>query len=308
MSSRFLVKENIQQMAEEDLKRLLMEEHPKCTEFNYSPFILRCINEYLLEAGYSIGLGFCGDRVIIDELWSEVELPFATPIKIRVISDSDTEFYNEIVILLKNIEIFNALCSELKKIKKLRPKNPLVFHRKSSSKQDIEQILEQVKKVLKCNSCAYTIEFIYLQRTKIIKDNELIEFIHPKEREMLTISCVRCNMCELPSHYSVNPISNKSNQPFACKLSFNYHICFPCNLPTLSFKEATIIAEKTKKKLEDFCSPVFALVDKNERIIDLLLALKQKKGVCIFQDITSKSCLIHQFKPASCKNFPFLLT
>jgi Fe-S-cluster containining protein len=305
MVSRHLLFGDIENKAEEDLKLLLTKKNPLPQEFHYSPFILRSVNEKLLEEGMSIGLGFVSDRAIIDNYWSTISLPIEGEIEVRIIYGTQIGCQDELVIFIKNNEIKRKILKEISDIQKLKPKNNLVYRFRSILRNDdVDNICENIRAISYEKNVKLHTDMIYLERKEIqVNETKFIWNIPSK----IKLKCKRCNLCELPSHYSVNPIPNIMEEEKNC-FTFENRICFPCNLPTLSYNEIEDISKKKNLEIQDFSRPILTIEDTKSNTYDYLFALKQKNGLCIFQNTKNNSCLIHNISPLNCKSYPLMIS
>ncbi len=307
MVSRYLLFGDIEKKAEKDLKLLLTKKKPLPQEFHYSPFILRSVNEKLLEEGKSIGLGFLSDRTIIDSHWNTVSLPIESEILVRIIYGTQIGCQDELVIFFKNNEVKKKIQHEISEIQKLKPKNTLVFRFRSMLRnEDIDNICENIRTILYEKKIHFHTEMIYLERKEFQLNETKFTWNIPSA---VKLKCKRCNLCELPSHYSVNPIPNimDEEEEKNC-FTFENRICFPCNLPTLSYHEIDNISKKRNLQVQDISRPILAFEDTKTNKFDYLFALKQKNGLCIFQNTKNNSCVIHNISPLNCKSYPLLIS
>ena len=302
--SRLQINEGIRQKADEDLRRLLLEPNPKAADFYYSPYILRIINEIMMERGYSLGIGSKGDKIIVDDYWKDIHLSLETEIEIRIIDCSKTTFNYTLLILLNNHTVKEMIWEELYDIKTLRPRNDRVFTGQLSvhNKLSLEELIKQVTVILENKSIKYKIVNFTVEKEIINVGQNIFEYYIPNN---FSFSCMRCNMCELPSNFSINPIPNKNDKPFQGLFTSN-RIAFPSNLSCITLSEGNDISSESNKRLEDVCQPIFFQRNKEGMIVDYQLALKQEKGICIFQNLISKKCGIHEIKPLNCYAYPFL--
>ncbi|MCE7738744.1 MAG: YkgJ family cysteine cluster protein [Candidatus Heimdallarchaeota archaeon] len=303
--TRLLINEGLQQKAEEDLLKLMIGENLQPESFYYSPYILRMINEKLLETGISVGLGEKTDRNLIDTYWKNLTLPIDVDVIIRRIDSVKLNSSLELIVLIKDDTIRSIIWDDLYSLKKMKPRNERVFRGTFSQFGDIsiDEIFNQLHEILEKNSINFEVENYVLKREQTIKDNILFESMLSSD---ISFSCLFCNMCELPSNYSVNPIPNRTEQPFQ-ELFTEKRICFPSNLASLSLDEGIEISSVVNKRIEEFCYPVIYLKNKSGDIIDFQLALRQNKGVCVFQDSKKGKCTIHESKPLSCFSYPFMI-
>ncbi len=303
--TRLLIDEGLQQKAEEDLLKLMIGENLQPESFYYSPYILRMINEKLLETGISIGLGEKTDRNLIDTYWKDLTLPIDVDVVIRRIDSVKVNSSLELIVLIKDDTTRSKIWDDLYSLKKLKPRNERVFRGTFSQFGDIsiEEILNQLHEILEKNSLNFKDENYILKREQTLKDNILFESMFSSN---ISFSCLFCNMCELPSNYSVNPIPNKNEQSFQ-QLFTEKRICFPSNLASLSLDEGIEISSVVNKRIEEYCYPVIYLKNKSGDIIDFQLALRQNEGVCVFQDSKKGRCTIHESKPLSCFSYPFMI-
>ncbi len=303
--TRLLINEGIQQKAEEDLLKLMIGENLQPEFFNYSPYILRIINEKLLEKGISLGLGEKTDKKLIDKYWKDLTLPIEADILVRKIDCINVNSSYELVILIKDGATRLKIWDDLYSLKKLKPKNDRVFRGTFSQFEDIsiDEVLSQLHDILEKNSLSFKDENYVLKRKQIKKENTLFEYNFPSN---ISFSCLFCNMCELPSNYSVNPIPNKNEHPFQ-DLFTEKRIGFPSNLACLSLNEGIEISSAANKRIEEFCYPIIYLKNNSGDIIDFQLALRQNDGVCVFQDRIKGKCTIHESKPLNCFSYPFII-
>ncbi|MBY9001968.1 MAG: YkgJ family cysteine cluster protein [Candidatus Heimdallarchaeota archaeon] len=303
--ARLIINEGIQQKAEEDLLKLLIGENLQPEFFNYSPYILRIINEKLLEKGISLGLGEKTDKKLIDKYWKDLTLPIAVDVIVRKIDGNEINSSDELVILIKDDATRIKIWDDVYSLKKLKPKNDRVFRGTFSQFKDIsiDEILNQLHDILEKNSLTFKVENYVLKRKQIKEENTLFESMFSSD---ISFSCLMCNMCELPSNYSVNPIPNKNEQPFQ-DLFTEKRIGFPSNLASLSLNEGIEISSVAKKRIEEFCYPIIYLKNKSGDIIYFQLALRQNEGICVFQDRKNGKCTIHESKPLKCFSYPFIV-
>ncbi|MHA1552349.1 MAG: YkgJ family cysteine cluster protein [Candidatus Heimdallarchaeaceae archaeon] len=303
--TRLLINEGIQQKAEEDLLKLMIGENLQPEFFHYSPYILRIINEKLLDKGISLGLGEKTDKKLIDKYWKDLTLPIEFDIIVRKIDGININSSSELVILIKDDATRSIIWDDLYSLKKLKPKNDRVFRGTFSQFEDvsIDEILSQLHNILEKNSLSFKVENYVLKRKQTKKGNILFEYMFSSD---ISFSCMSCNMCELPSNYSINPIPNKNEQPFQ-DLFTAKRIGFPSNLACLSLNEGIEISSVAKKRIEEFCYPIIYLKNKSGDIIDFQLALRQNEGVCVFQDRKNGKCTIHESKPLNCFSYPFMI-
>ncbi len=303
--TRLLIDEGLQQKAEEDLLKLMIGENLQPESFYYSPYILRIINEKLLETGISVGLGEKTDRNLIDTYWKDLTLPIDVDVIIRRIDGVKVNSSLELIVLIKDDTIKSIIWDDLYSLKKMKPRNERVFRGTFSQFGDtsIDEILNQLHEILEKNSLNFKDENYILKREQTVNDNILFESMFSSN---IGFSCLFCNMCELPSNYSVNPIPNKNEQPFQ-ELFTEKRIGFPSNLASLSLDEGIEISSVINKRIEEFCYPIIYLKNKLGDIIDFQLALRQNEGVCVFQDGKKGRCTIHESKPLSCFSYPFMI-
>lgn len=303
--TRLLINEGIQQKAEEDLMKLMIGENLQPELFHYSPYILRIINEKLLEKGISLGLGEKTDKKLIDKYWKDLTLPIEVDIIVRKIDGININSSYELVILIKDDTTRLKIWDDLYSLKKLKPKNDRVFRGTFSQFEDIsiDEILSQLHNILEKNSLSFKVENYVLKRKQTKKEDLLVE---SKFSSNISFSCLSCNMCELPSNYSVNPIPNKNEHPFQY-LFTEKRIGFPSNLACLSLNEGIEISSVAEKRIEEFCYPIIYLKNRSGDIIDFQLALRQNEGVCVFQDRKNRKCIIHENKPLNCFSYPFMI-
>ena len=119
--TRLLINEGIQQKAEEDLLKLMIGENLQPEFFHYSPYILRIINEKLLEKGISLALGEKTDKKLIDKYWKDLTLPIEVDIIVRKIDGSNVNSSYELVILIKDDATRSKIWEDLYSLKKLKP-------------------------------------------------------------------------------------------------------------------------------------------------------------------------------------------
>lgn len=307
MVSRYLLFGDIEKKAEEDLKLLLMKKNPLPQEFYYSPFILRSVHKKLLEKGKSIGLGFLSDRNIIDTYWDRISLPIESEILVRIIYGTQIGCQDELVVFFKNNEVRENIQQELSDIQKLKPKNDLVYRFRSLSRNDnVDNICEKIRAISFEKKRNIITKMIYLERQEFQLNNKKFVWNVPSS---FKLKCKRCNLCELPSHYSVNPIPNIMNEENVKNcFTFENRICFPCNLPTLSYHEIEKISNNRKLQVQDFCRPILIFEDLEDNRIEYLFALNQKNGICIFQNTKKNRCEIHNISPLNCKSYPLLIS
>jgi len=303
--TRLLINEGIQQKSEEDLLKLLIGEDLQPEFFNYSPYILRVVNEKLLEKGISLGLGEKTDKRLIDKYWKDLTLPIEVDIIIRKIDRIKINSSYELVIFIKDDATRSKIWDDLYSLKKLKPRNDRVFRGTFSQFEDIsiDEILNQLYDILEKNSLTFKVENYALKRKQTKKGDTLFELLFSSN---ISFSCLFCNMCELPSNYSVNPIPNKNEQPFQY-LFTEKRIGFPSNLACLSLNEGIEISSVVNKRIEEFCYPIIYLKNKSGDIINFQLALRQKEGVCVFQDRKNGKCTIQENKPLNCFSYPFMV-
>ncbi len=303
--TRLLINDGIKQKAEEDLMRLLLGRNLEPESFNYSPFILRCVNEKLLEKGYSVGLGELSKKEIIDKYWKELSLPIEHDVILRVIDSEKIGNTIELVILIKNHEVKTTIWNKLNEIKKLNPKNDRIYRGSISVFTEVSaaEILEEVITILDDSSLSYITEKFKLTRDSISYNGLTIDLILPED---FSYSCKQCNLCELPSNYSINPIPNKGNQPYG-KLFSERRIGFPSNMVSTSIIEVLNISSETKSDVKDIALPILFMKNISGEITDTQLALRQNEGICIYQNLENKLCSIHDVKPMSCRNYPFMI-
>jgi len=304
--TRLFITENITRESEEDLERLLLSVDKRAELFNYSPFILRIVNELLLEQGYSVGLGYKSTRAIIDNYWKGIRLPIQSDVVIRIIDHVNIDYFWGIVVLLRDRVVHNKMWDDLYSITKLKPKNDLIFRGIFSNFEEssLNSIVEQIKSIVDKNSLSYKIEKYVISKKTTTVENKVVDLYLPPDA---SFSCKMCSMCELPSNYSINPIPNKSTQHFQSLFTCQ-RIGFPSNLACLSLYEAIEISTKRQERLEKFCKPVIFSKNKEGVIVDYQLALNQNNGLCIFFDKDKGLCKIHEYKPLNCFSYPFLIT
>ncbi len=303
--TRLLINEGIAQKAEEDLEKLLMSSSLDAISFNYSPFILRIVNEIILEKGSCLALGEKTEKGLIDNYWTNLDLEQETDILVRIVGDSKKDISWSIIILIKNNEIKEKVWEDLYRLKKLRPKNDRVFRGTFSKFKDDsrDSIIRQITDIFAKNSLTYKIEDFLLQKIIRKPSNNLFEFLIPLD---IGFSCTSCNMCELPSSYSINPIPNVNDKPFQDMFT-KLRIGFPSNLACLSLSEGLDISSETNQRIEEFCHPILFSKNKEGVIIDYQLALNQEQGLCVFHNKETGLCNIHDSKPLSCFSYPFLI-
>ncbi|OLS30707.1 MAG: hypothetical protein HeimAB125_18400 [Candidatus Heimdallarchaeota archaeon AB_125] len=302
--TRLLISEGIAQKAEEDLEKLLISRNLRADSFNYSPYILRIVNEILLEKGYCLGLGEKTEKSLIDKYWINLSLAQESDIVIRIVSGPDENFSWNIVLLIKDNKTRNQIWRELLHLKKLKPKNDRVI-RGTFSKFDEtsrEIVINQITEVLDKKTLTYKIEEYSLDNITRKSEENVFEYLIPSN---ISFSCTSCNMCELPSNYSINPIPNKNDKPFQ-DLFTKMRIGFPSNLACLSLSEGIDISSEVNQRIEEFCHPVAFQRNKDGLIVDYQLALKQDEGLCVFHNKENGLCGIHDYKPLSCYSYPFL--
>jgi len=305
MTFRVALKSNIVERADDDLKTLLFVDKPKVEDFNYSPLILRSVAEYLLKNGLSIGLGEINKKEIIDKYWKDVKAIFKVDIHFRVVIGTETYPYLFLFIFLRNHEIRRQIEGTLNNIPSLKQRNPLTYVTVNTLEDTkIYDILEQCRMISEEKKLTFETEEMKIVENVTSNDNFRIHYFLP---EKFSFECQRCNFCELPSNTSVNPIANKPEGNIE-SISFNYRICFPCNLATLTYYEMRRIASKIGKSTTFFTQPLLLIKNKNTSEEDLLIGLKQNKGICIFQDLKKHKCKIQHFKPFNCFTYPLLVT
>ncbi len=304
--SRLFLTDVIIQKAEEDLMKLLIGENIEPESFNYSPFILRCIYEQLIIDNYSLGLGYLCSKNLIDKYWLTIDLSIESDVVVRIIDCQKIYQTKEIVVLIKNMKTQEKLWGKLYILKKLKPSNDRIFRGSISTfdEEKTEELVDKLINIFQKATVTYSIENFTLIEEEIIRHGKTFKLILPKS---VHFSCTKCNMCELPSNYSINPIPNKSEQPFSELLSLN-RIGFSSNTVCTNTSEIKQIAKKTRMKAEDFSSPLLIVKDSKCKITECQFGLKQKDGICLFQDLATKTCKIHNFKPNVCKNYPFLVS
>jgi len=305
MVIRHQIKTSIIERADDDLKTLLFVKEPKAEDFNYSPLILRVVNEYLLERGLGIGLGDINNKEIIDKYWRSAAFPIESDVLFRFIIGTESYPFLQLFIFFKNVGVRNKLYNDFDKITKLKRKNPLTYVATSYLEDtQMYDLLEECRAIVEEKGLKFNTEEIKVKEKEIIKQDVRIKYLVP---DNLTFQCQRCNMCELPSNYSVNPIENlpEGNKE---TISINHRVCFPCNLPTLTFTEAEEISKRLKRELSEFTQPLLLIKDKLSNQTELIIGLKQKEGICIFQDLANHACSIHRFKPFNCLTYPILVS
>ncbi|MCG3216003.1 MAG: YkgJ family cysteine cluster protein [Candidatus Heimdallarchaeota archaeon] len=303
MVSRIMFSGDIERKAEEDLIKLLIYKEPKPHQLNYSPYILRRVNESLNVQGQTIGLGFLSEKEIIDSYWSNIELPLQNDLNMRIIFGTNIGCYNEIVLLIKNNQIRKKINLELDDISKLKPKNPLVYRFRTTIKDNyIDNICEQIRVLAVEKELKIHTDIFYLEKEIIEVENTKFQWI---STEQLKFKCYRCNFCEFPSNYAVNPIPNISHE--GGMVTFNNRICFPSNLPTVTSDEIQKISLRTGESLNEFCRPIFGLIEKDGQCFDITFGLNQNNGICVFQDVEKRECRIRDISPLNCKSYPFLI-
>ncbi|NPD88284.1 MAG: hypothetical protein HGN29_06155 [Asgard group archaeon] len=306
MVSRFLICEDIEKKAEEDLLSILISDNPDPKLFNYSPYILRRVNEKLLEDGKSIGLGYISDRKLVDSYWESNPYEMKNDLEMRVIYGSHTECPDEILLFLKDISVRNKILSNLESIPKLRIRNDYLFRFRTHYRDStIDDICEQIRSLAVEKNLKIETKIFYLTTKVIEAENVLIRWNIP---EKCFFECLSCNYCEYPSNFSANPIPNNLGNIEEFLVTFKNRICFPCNLPSLSYSEAIRISEELKYTLSDFSRPIFGKEKVNIGKIDIGLCLKQKNGICTFQELKNRECIIYKYAPFNCKFYPFLVS
>ncbi|MHA1398563.1 MAG: hypothetical protein ACTSSF_12790, partial [Candidatus Heimdallarchaeaceae archaeon] len=263
--SRFLIRESVASEAEEDLIRLLLGKNLVPEKFHYSPYILRCIHEQLLEKGYSIGLGYKSEKSRIDKYWSDLTLPLTKDVLIRIIDQSTINQSYEVIVIIKDYEIKIKVWSELYNFSSIRPKNDLVFrgHIPIFNEQKLDSIIEQLIKLFESKSIDFGLERFVLTKSELKFDNITLRMFIPHN---ISFSCKMCNLCELPSNYSINPIPNHCFQPY-CELLTYQRIGFPSNLVCVSFQELKAISDTLNYSLSDFSLPVLLVQDTCGKVI-----------------------------------------
>jgi len=306
MVSRIKFLGDIQKKAEEDLKKLLIYKKPKPHQFNYSPYILRRVNESLNEKSQSIGLGYLSESKIISKYWSSIILPFQSELYLRIVFGTCVDCYDEIVVFIKNQEIREKIITDLDQIAKLKPKNPLVFRFRTPYKDNIiDNICEQIRIIAVEKEIKFHTDVFYAE--KEIENGNGIEIQWNLPHD-LKFKCQRCNLCEIPSSTSVNPIPNSFKNDEGELLTFNNRICFPSNLPTLQYEEAKNISLITEKPLIEFCRPILAFKGKDGKLQDVTFALNQDQGICVFQDMEKQMCTIREEAPLNCLSYPLAIS
>ncbi|MHA1687211.1 MAG: YkgJ family cysteine cluster protein [Candidatus Heimdallarchaeaceae archaeon] len=300
MLSRAYISYNITKLAEDDLLKILCQKEPEPKEFWYSPLILRRVHENLIEEGKTIGLGKLTPKKVIEKYWQEYQIPIQNDVELRLIMGEKVGLLDELVILCKNTSISKILREDLlSNCPPLKLRNEIVFRVRDA--EDIENIVEIIRTILVEKAVSYATTQLYLERKEINKNGQKFVFIVPSN---ISFSCKRCNMCELPSLYTVNPIPNRSGYDIT---SYDYRIAYPSNLPTLSLKEAEQISSKTKLPISSFCKPVLSIRKKGTKYVETVFALEQYAGICVFQNLKTRKCLIHKNNPLNCKTYPFLV-
>ncbi len=306
MVSRIKFFSDIQKKAEEDLKKLLIYKNPKPHHFNYSPYILRRVNEKLHENGQSIGLGYLSTTEIFEKYWNSASLPLQSELYLRIVFGTCVDCYDEIVVFIKNQQIKDKIIEELNQIAKLKPKNPLVFRFRTPHKDNtIDNICEQIRIIAVEKEIIFHTDVYYTEK-EIEKLEEFeIQWNLPSN---FKFECQRCNLCELPSSTSVNPIPNTFKNDRGELLTFDNRICFPSNLPTLLHKEAECISLETEIPLNELCKPVLAMKGEKDNLIDIAFALCQVDGICVFQDLEKQTCNIRDQAPLNCISYPLTIS
>ncbi|MHA1954058.1 MAG: YkgJ family cysteine cluster protein [Candidatus Heimdallarchaeaceae archaeon] len=306
MASRFLICEDIEKKAEEDLLSILISDNPEPKLFNYSPYILRRVNEKLLEEGRSIGLGYISDKKLVDLYWESNPYEMKNDLEMRIIYGSHVECPDEILLFLKDDTVRNKLLSDLESIPKLRIRNNYLFRFRTHYRNStIDEICEQIRSLAVEKNLKVETEIFYLETRTTEIDNFLIHWNIP---EKLLFKCLKCNFCEYPSNFSANPIPNNLGNVKEFLITFENRICFPCNLPSLSYSEAIEISEEYNYSLHDISKPIFGKEKVNIEKIEVSLCLKQKNGLCIFQEKKTRKCKIYNHAPFHCKFYPFLVS
>lgn len=303
--TRFFINKKITAKAEEDLMRLFLAENLEPSDFYYSPFILRLVVEQLIKKGQSIGLGYVSSKDILDRYWDSVSLNLSTAIVIRIIKGVGAGKENAIILLLNDEETSIKVFEEFVGQTKLRARNKRVLHYSSTLPlEGLQDIYENILKIIDKHSITYKIEKYTLKEKIVEVDGFVYYWVVP---DNLGFSCNRCNMCELPSHFSVNPIPNNSDHPILHMATFENRIAFSSNLAVLSANELEKITKNTHEKKEEIARPILGFTKNHEDFYEVVYALKQEQGKCIFQDLEEKKCLIHDFKPLNCKSYPLLI-
>lgn len=304
--TRSLLIDSIIQDAEEDLMRLLIEEDLDPKKFNYSPYILRCINEKILKNGFSLGLGYKSRKSLIDKYWNKLTLPLKADVIIRIINRLEINQDYQVVILLKNSDIQKILWNDLYELKSIKPRNDRVFTGIVSvfKEKKINTIINEITVILEKKKLSFVLEEYLLMQNEITKGDKIFHLFVP---ESFDYSCSKCNMCEFPSNYSINPIPNKCNQPYSELLS-SERIGFPSNLVCLELSEIEQISNEIEMRLEEYSLPILVIKEMSGKVTDIQFGLKQNKGICIFQDLHTNNCKIHNIKPNNCRLYPFILT
>ena len=306
MVSRFLICENIEKKAEEDLLTILLSDNPNPQYFNYSPYILRSVNEKLLEEGKSIGLGYIADRKIIDSYWQSNPYQISTDLEMRIIYGTHIGCTDEIILFLKDNNVREKLLSDLNEIKQLRIRNNFLLRFRTRFKDNtIDDICEQIRVFTYEKNLKIKTKVFYLNAFEIEKEDYRVKLNLP---EKPLYKCLRCNYCEYPTNFSANPIPNSLGRVKEPLITFRNRICFPCNLPTLSYDEIVEISTQMKYSKKDFSRPIFGQKNFSNKKLDACFALKQNNGICIFQDLEKKECRIYKHAPFNCKFYPFLVS
>ncbi|MCG3226855.1 MAG: hypothetical protein H7645_08045 [Candidatus Heimdallarchaeota archaeon] len=306
MVSRFLLCTDIEKKAEEDLLSILISDNPDPKLFNYSPYILRRVNEKLLEEGRSIGLGYISDRKIVDSYWESNPYEMKNDLEIRIIYGSHVECPDEILLFLKDNTVRNKLLSDLESIPKLRVRNNFLFRFRTPYRDStLDDICEQIRSLAVEKNLKTETEIFYLETEITETDNFLIRWNIP---EKFSFKCLKCNFCEYPSNFSANPIPNNLGNTEEFLITFGNKICFPCNLPSLSYSEAMKISEEYNYSLNDISRPIFGKERVNTDKMEVGLCIKQNDGLCIFQEIKTRECKIYNHAPFNCKFYPFLVS
>ncbi|MCG3219917.1 MAG: hypothetical protein H7641_00925 [Candidatus Heimdallarchaeota archaeon] len=306
MVSRFLICKDIEKKAEEDLLSILISDKPDPKLFNYSPYILRRVNEKLLEDGKSIGLGYISDRKLIDSYWESNLYEMKNDLEMRIIYGSHLECSDEILLFLKNNTVRDTILSGLESIPSLRIRNNFLFRFRTQYRDStIDDICEQIRSLAVEKNLKLETEIFYLTTHVIETDNFLIRWNIP---EKFFFKCIKCNFCEYPSNFSANPIPNNLGNIEEFLITFENRICFPCNLPSLNYSEAMKISEEYNYSLHDFSRPIFGKEKVNTEKIEADLCIQQRNGLCLFQDNKTRECLIYKHAPFNCKFYPLLLS
>lgn len=303
--TRFFINKQITEKAEEDLMRLFLVENPDPSDFNYSPFILRMVVEQLIKEGQTIGVGYIDSKSILDRYWNSVNLHLSTAIMIRIVKGLEAGKENTIILMLNDEETRIKVFEELVENTKLRARNQRVLVFSSNLPLErLQDVYNSILKIIDAYSITYTIEKYVLKEKIVELDGFVYYWIVP---ENFGFNCNSCNMCEFPSHFSVNPIPNKSDHPVFNMATFDNRIAFPSNIAVLSTNELEKITKKTDEKKEEIARPISGFTKNYEEFYEVVYTLKQEQGKCIFQDLEEKKCLIHSFKPLNCKSYPIMI-